>query len=194
MLAPFVATNNRQAVELWDAAYALAKSVGGFKTYRQSPSLTIRPEYLPQLGVYLLRERLEPQGDENAGEPHFLNACTLGFSGIILQSDMEAQLRSLAQLMNNLYQALLTDPDFIVMFRGIMSIDTRLVFTRQGETPLAEYQMEMICRYETDWPPVVPDYFKQMVVNVQPIGFSQDAPVITVVYNIQWNGQGMPYP
>ena len=185
----FTADQNRQALDIWDAAYALAQKVGGFKTYRQNPSLTTQPEYLPQLAVFMLRDHAEPQGDENAGEPHMLNTVTLGFSGILLQSNMDEQLRMVAGLMKNLQLALLTDPDFIMMFRGVMSMDTRLVFTRQGETPLVEYQMEMACRYETDWPPVVPDWFKQMVVDTQLPG-TTDPPVLESIYDVQWNGVG----
>lgn len=154
------AAANFSANEIWSAAYERMVSVmRGFTTYRRTPGITLQASDLPCLAVYLLRDREEPLGDSNVGEPKFKEFIHLGISGIILQSDVQTQLVTLAEKVKSTRLALYTSPTFIKLISGFESCDTTLVLSRVGELPIAEYRMELVVSVETDWPPDVPDDF-----------------------------------
>lgn len=153
---------NFTANEIWSAAYERLVAVArGFTTYRRVPSLTLQPTDLPCLAVYLLRDRETVIGDLNVGEPKFMHNMTLGISGIILQSNVDAQLEELARVVQLTRLALYTSPAFMRLISGIVSNDTQLLFSKPGggELPIAEYRMELVVAFETVWPPDVPDDF-----------------------------------
>ena len=49
----------------------------------------VQPENLPFFGCYIVDENYGPDGDINAGAPHFRNRVRLGFSVIVTASDNE---------------------------------------------------------------------------------------------------------
>src|SRR5262245_16877833 len=65
----------------------------GFKS-RRCKQLPVHPDILPYLGVYLVSERLSPDGDPNAGDVRFDNDLTIGFSIVIQNNDpVESELK-----------------------------------------------------------------------------------------------------
>jgi hypothetical protein len=155
-----IAASNTTAEQVWSALYErLVTAVKGFATYRRTPVLTIQPQDLPCLSVYLLRDREEPIGDFNILEPRFYQTLTFGISGMILASNVDVQLEMLASKTMATRLALYTDPKFIHLISGYQSSDTKLVFSRVNELAVAEYQMELTVQFETVWPPNVPDDF-----------------------------------
>jgi hypothetical protein len=155
-----IAASNMTAELVWSAAYErIVATVKGFKTYRRTPMLTMQPDDLPNLAVYLLRDRETPVGDPGTTEPKFMEYVHLGIAGMIADSNVDAQLEWLANKVLATRLALYTDTKFIRLIHGIQSSDTKLVFGRAGEQPLAEYQMELVVSFETEWPPDVPDDF-----------------------------------
>lgn len=158
-----IAASNFTAHQIWSAAYErLVEAVKGFTTYRRTPVLTIQPEDLPCLSVYLLRDREQPFGDPNVAEPRFKQYAHLGISGMILASNVDTQLEMLADKIAATRIALYTDTSFIRLIDGFESSDTKLVFSRAGETAMAEYQMELVVSFTTYWPPDVPDDFLRL--------------------------------
>jgi hypothetical protein len=158
-----IAEANLTAEMVWSAAYEkIVASVKGFATYRRTPALTIQPQDLPCLSVYLLRDAEQPIGDYNILDPRFYQRATLGISGMILASNVDDQLAMLATKLMATRLALYTDPAFVRLTSGFESSDTKLVFSRVGELAVAEYQMQLVMCWETVWPPYVPDDFLRL--------------------------------
>lgn len=145
------------ALSVVDKVAALASTVAGWKTVRRTPMLQVQPEDLPALGVYLLREQWSPDGDANAGEPQFEHELSIGMSGAIALTDALGQLTTLDGMMASLCTTILSSTSFIAMIEGINSIDRRLTFTKESDTPLAEIQIEMRVGFRSNWPPLVVD-------------------------------------
>jgi hypothetical protein len=159
---------NCDAMRLHNAVAALVFPLATwFKTKKMTPMLVVQPENLPRLSVFFLRE--VEASDGKAGEPHFLANLHLGITGSIVSSDDENQLLQLQTNMLFFRRAIFSNPMFRVQ-QGVEmyeSTDTRMNFTRIGETPLAECQTEYVFSYRTDYPPELPDDLKQIVV--QPV-------------------------
>lgn len=158
-----IAASNMTANMIWSAAYELLLgTVKGFKSYWRTPALTIQKDDLPLLAIYLLRDRELPEGSPYMGEPKFRQFCHLGIAGMILQDNIDTQLELLAAKVMATKLALYTNPKFIALISGFESSDTKLAFSRIGELPVAEYQMELVVSFETIWPPDMRDDFLRL--------------------------------
>jgi hypothetical protein len=155
------------ARDVFEAAYTRAQQVPGFKTFRKTPMFAVVPAELPRLSAYLLREAGAPDGDANAGEPRFIHNVTLGFSGAIVASDDEQEFADLDTAVANILPALLSDPTFVAMVEGFASFDRKVVYSRIGETPLAEVQIEIVVTFRTYWPPTVLDDFNTLHIETR---------------------------
>jgi len=181
-----IAESNTTAEIIWSAAYErIFAAVKGFTTYRRTPALTIQPDDLPCLSVYLLRDRETPIGDYNVLEPRFYQRAHLGISGMILASNVDQQLQLLASKVMATRIALYTDPAFIRLISGFESSDTKLVFGRVGELPVAEYQMELVIVFEAIWPPYVPDDFLR--IHLETVFPSPDEAASTQQVKATWD-------
>ena len=157
---------------------------------------------LPVLGVYLVSEKMVPDGDWNAGDVRFIHDFQIGFSVIIANNDSDLVEQKLdaafwtvmyglwpnLQLMNMLYS---TTPDN-TRFEGVMLGTRRHSFGATGkdnETPVAELQYEITCRYRTEWPPVIIDDLKTIHVTVVPVGIDPtQTQVIEAEYDFAASG------
>jgi hypothetical protein len=180
---------------------ALGPVFSGFMI-RRTDYKAILPAQLPALGVYVTNERMTPDGDPNAGEIRFIHDFQIGISVIIANNDpdiaeqkldaafwsMMHGLWSNAKLMAFLSSA---NPDN-TSFEGITLGVRRIVYGNIGknnETPVAELQYEINCKYRSTWPPFIPDYLEKIVVTVIPEGFDPTlTPVITVEYDFSQTG------
>ena len=138
----------------------------------------VQPENRPFLACYFMDENYGPDGDINAGAPHFRNRVRLGFSVIISSNDndvAEANL-NIAQWAIMMY---LTRQDWHripipapwppVDIEGIERVSWKTVFGNPGlnnEAAIAELQMEMTVVFRTYFLPVIPDDFLTMHVTV----------------------------
>lgn len=158
------------AIKLADEVFSRLQAVGGFTSYHRAPVTQVNPGDLPLLGVFLMRENMTADGDENAGEPHYIHRLTLGITGAISATAPEAQLIALELVMSQILEALLQDASLFNQewIDGIPSIDRRLNFTRIGETPLAEVQVELVIKYGSRWEPTVTDDFEAINYTVTP--------------------------
>jgi len=154
------------ALAIYDEVFARVSTLPGFKTVKKTPMFTVEPGDLPRLGVYILREQAAAEGDTYAGNPRFNHTLTLGYSASVAQSDDELLLVNLDTITNQILPALLSDPSFTKLV-GFVSLDRKLVFTRVGETPLAELQIEMVLDFRTEWAPRVPDDLTTVIVTEQ---------------------------
>lgn len=158
-----IAASNTTPEIIWGAAYErMVKAVDGFATYRRTPAMTMQPEDLPCLAIYLLGDREQALGNYNHGEPKFLERVTLGIAGMIAVTDVDAQLEWLANKVLLTRIALYTDPSFIELISGFEASVMKLVFERVGELPIAQYMMELTICFETIWPPLVLDDYLRL--------------------------------
>ena len=151
------------AIVIADKAFELLAIAGSqFKKFRRAPMVQMTPADLPALGVFILRETREPDGDANAGEPRFIHRLHLGISGSIALSDEGEQLIALEAMMADIDDKLLTSVAFVSLIEGVLSMDRKSQYSVMGETTLAEIQIEMIVTFRSTWPPVVVDDFLSM--------------------------------
>jgi hypothetical protein len=151
-------------------AMELAQAYFGsrFMTYRLTPMLQVQPGDLPILGVYLLREQRIEDSQANQGEPAFKHTMTLGFSGgALVDTEKQELLPSLENMMSELDDVLLTNPTFIILTEGIVSMDRTAQFAKVGETTLYEIRVEMSLQFSSRWEPIVPDMLEKVVVDTQ---------------------------
>jgi hypothetical protein len=139
-----------------------------FVTYRNTPMLQVKPEDLPLLAVYILRERHSPHGSFNHAEPKFDTELTLGISGgVHVETDNQNDLQDLEASMSEVLDILLTNPKFVMLTEGYRSIERTAQFAKIGETTLYEIKLEMVTGYWTSYPPKVEDDFNTLHVTTQ---------------------------
>jgi hypothetical protein len=154
-----------------------------FKTYRKTPALQVRPEDLPLLGVYILRETREAWGAANHAEPKFMHMLTMGFSGAVHgETDEQNQLLQLEEWMSELDDILLSDPKFVKLTGGVQSMDRQSQYAKIGETTLYEIRVEMVIPFQSNFPPRVDDMLERIHVETRyPSPDTDPAAVIQIV-------------
>jgi|SRR6516162_2512093 len=179
----------------------LAPYFTGYTILRNN-QVPIQRTQLPVLGVYLLPEKMTPDGDLNASDIRFIHNFVVGFSVIIANNDPDIAEQKLDaafwSIMNGLWRnASLTrfnspaNPDNTT-FEGVALGVRRMVYGTIGmnnETPVAELQYEATCVLRTMWDPLITDDLKKIVVTVIPAGYdpTQTQP-ITVEYDFTSSG------
>jgi hypothetical protein len=167
-----------------------------FTSYRKTPMLQVQPTDLPVLGIYILRERREQDGQANQGEPHFKHTLTMGFSGgVHVRTDNQNELNALEETMSALDELLLTDPRFVNLTEGITSMDRISQYAKIGETTLFEIRVEMTMEWSSRWEPVITDDFNTLHVESRyPSPTTDPAEVQQVVaqYDIPQNAKRKP--
>jgi len=125
---------------------------------------------LPVLGVYLVDEISQPDGDGNAGHIRFVNTCRIGFQVVIANNDEAAAESTLDQafwqIMNGIWRdagitnlILAKTPDN-VGFESVMRGTRRHVWGTAGlnnEMPVAELQYEASILYRDEFAVPVTD-------------------------------------
>lgn len=140
----------------------------------------VQGEQLPYLGCYFTRERYLPDGDWNAGAPHFSNRVELGISVMIKCDDEEVAESNLDvahwAIMNYLtrqdwWHWKVPEPWPNVEIEGIEGGDWKPNFGKgppNTEDMWAEMAMSLIIRHRTYFLPVVTDAFERMHVTITP--------------------------
>ena len=171
-------------------------------TILRTNQVPIQRAQLPVLGVYLLDEKMTPDGDWNAGDIRFIHDVRYGFSIVIAQNDADAAEQTLDAAWWTVMGGIWANISAMKMFNnpnpdgttieGCMLGIRRLVYGAVGlnnETPTAELQYEATCRFRTDWPPTILDTLQTMVVTVVPGGFDPtQTETITVEYDFDATG------
>lgn len=169
------------ASDIRDAIIAKASELGRFNRIAKVRSPQLQPEHLPILMVYISREVLKPDGDDNVAELRFKNSVTITLS-IVRGFDMPDALDDQSNIdQTAIEDSLFRDPEFNVfdLFEGIEGIDRHRVPYQTGETYLDELRTEITFRIREDYEPIIPDDFKSMVITAKPLGHI-DAPPITL--------------
>jgi len=174
------------ATAIRDAIVDRLKTLPGYKKPpRKVPLPQQQPNDLPQLSVFIMGERLTPDGDAGAGEPSFVSEVTIGISdmrGFATPMVLDGQNDAAVDLIET---RLLTDPTFVrgadlskaednparwPLFEAVTGITRRRVYPQDGETYFAELRLEMTFRTRVDFPPIVPDELHSIAVTLKPPG------------------------
>jgi hypothetical protein len=162
-------------------------------TLRRNGQKRIETWQLPVLGVYLLPERMAPDGDANAGPVKFIHNFQVGLSVIIANNDPDIAEQKLDAAFWAIMNALWPSQSFMRMYNspnpdgvaieGVVAGVRRMVYGAVGknnETPVAELQYEVNCTYRSYWPPAIADTLDKIAVTVIPAGFdpTQTQPVL----------------
>jgi hypothetical protein len=161
---------------------ALEPFFQGF-TVRRTDQKPILPPQLPVLGVYLLDEKMAPDGDGNAGDIRFIHNFKVGFSIIIANNDPDIAEQKLDAAWWSLMHGLWCNAGLTRFFNSANPDDTafeavssglrRMVYGTVGktnETPVAELQYEATCTYRTMWDPAITDMLNLIAVTAIPSG------------------------
>lgn len=158
------------------AKLVAAPFFAGF-TVRKSRQLPAQPNQLPFLGIYIVSEDHEADGDANHGDIDFIITLKLGFSVAVLNNDPEACEEKLDQAFWTIMNTLWRDPYLMNMIDtraypgGIGNPDnTRIEAITKGtrrhiygtakldnEMPIGELRYEASVRYRADFTPVITD-------------------------------------
>jgi len=161
------------AFEIREAIIERLADVPGYKTLpRRVPLPQQQPSDLPQLSVFIMGERLTPEGDAGASAPSFVAEITIGISdmrGFATPLVLDGQNDTVVDMIE---ERLLCDPSFTTkgpeaLFEAVTGITRRRVYPQDGETYFAELRLEMTFRVRVDFPPFVPDAFLDMAVTLK---------------------------
>jgi hypothetical protein len=158
-------------------------------TVRKSRQLPAQSDQLPFLGVYIVKEEMESDGDPNHGDIEFIHHLTIGFSVAIVNNDPEACEEKIDQAFWAIMNTLWRDPYLMNLIdtraypggvgnpdntriEGIEKGSRRHIFgTSQlnNETPIGELRYEAVLKYRADYTPVITDDFLLMHQETVPL-------------------------
>jgi hypothetical protein len=199
------ATQSYSAV-IRDALFAKLVTLPFFKGFkaRRCKMLKIEPEHLPYLGVYIVDEVMQPDGDANAGHIRFSHTLRLGFSVMIRNNDpLDAELTldsAFWAIMNGLWRdqyitnflhtwnptAQSQTPDN-TRFEGITRGTRKHVWGSTGlnnQTPWAELQYDASIFYRAEYGPFIPDDLLHIHVETVPMAKDGTVPDAETVQRI----------
>ena len=141
-----------------------------FKKFNRSPQMPIQSQNIPYVGLYIVDENFDPDGDPNAAEVKFIHKARLGFSVLILNNSPDDTETKLDEAYWAIMNGLLKDPTFInftqsglpdkTAIEGVVKGFRRNIYGNVGkdnELPIAEMRLELTFTYRTNWPPNVTD-------------------------------------
>lgn len=166
------------ATEIRDKAHEIVTALGLFETARVVPTFQWQPEQAPAIGIYLRREQMTPDGDENAGEPTFLHSVIIGVSILTRADDPEQLVTVTDQPANAVIAELLTNTDFLALIEGVTSIDQSPMYAPNASAYITENRIEFTVAFRTDWPPQVASEYTGATLSTRPLGASAATPAI----------------
>jgi hypothetical protein len=84
-----------------------------WKSVRKVPTVTTQNDQFPRLGVYLVRENENPDGDANVGVPRYLDDTVIAISVMDNLSKPEVLEGAVDAMIDNIKNTLLQDYTFV---------------------------------------------------------------------------------
>ncbi len=177
------------ATRIRDAIVDRLTPVVSWGKVRKTQLPQLQPTDLPALSVFIMGERLGPDGDTNAGEPRFESETTIGIS-VVRGFDETLVLDGLMDVeVDSLEATLLSDPTFVrsyhdsvdpPFFESVESITRRRLFPQTGETYFAELRLEMVFMVRVDFPPNLSATLDHVRMTSAPANSGEHTPTISV--------------
>lgn len=147
-----------------------------WKSVRKTPFPTLQPDQVTGLGVFILRETMNADGDANVSAPRYISDVVIGISVIDNASSPAVLEGSVDTLIANILDTLLTDPTFVSLkdATGNFLTDSVPLIVRQysfptnGETYYLECRLQMTIRYFVNFPPNTPIALTDVMVTPSP--------------------------
>lgn len=187
------------SIVIRDAIFATLVTLPFFAGYnaRRAKMLSVQPEHIPYLGIYVIDETMTPDGDLNAGDIRFNHAFRCGFSVVIKNNDsVQAELmldRAFWTIMNGLWRndgltnfLHSTMPDN-TRFEGVQRGTRKHLWGAAGannELPIGELQYEATIVYRSQFAPPITDDLLQAHVETVPLATDGTVPPADEVQRI----------
>jgi hypothetical protein len=101
------------ALAIRDAVFQRLDGWPGYNEFKRSPHVTVQPDKLPSLAVYLMGETMRADGDANAAEPKFISDVVVAVSVLRKSGDVTVIEGELDADADAIEAALLTDMTFV---------------------------------------------------------------------------------
>jgi hypothetical protein len=154
-------TDATQAIIIRDYAFEalvpLTINGRGMNSARKAPITTVQPNQLPALGVFIVSEVEIPLGGaQQVTLPRFTDNLELGLSWVVMATDELLIDGTLDSFVNQAKSILLGDIGFTGLFEYVEKISREYVFTKVGESYIAEIRLRMQVSFSTVYPPLAP--------------------------------------
>jgi hypothetical protein len=148
------------------------------KRWGTTQMLRVQPNQLPFFGCYFMQEQLRPDGDWDAGAPHFVNDLQIGFQLILESADeavaennLDAAYRTLMNLLTYQwwFRFPMPAPFPPVEIEGITRGQRRFKWGNPSitnETPVGELQCDLTYRFREFYLPGPFDDLRRIHVTV----------------------------
>ena len=171
------------ATAIREAVHTRLAGLPGYASRNRTPVPQIQVEDLPALSVFIMGERLTPDGDDNAGTLDFESSVTLGVSVVRGFADPAVLDGSIDADVDAIEARLLTDPTFArfgqdALFEAVTGLTRRRLYPQDGETYLAELRLEITFRTRVTFEPAIADDFARLDVTARQLGRPTTSPPI----------------
>jgi hypothetical protein len=153
----------------------LTTSAFDWKSTRKTPFPTMQIGDAPALGVFLLRETYNPDGDGNVGPPRYIVDAVFAIAVVDLASKPAVLEGSVDQAVDTILDTLLKDHTFIdlrwsdnsPLLDSIPTITRAYNFPNIGDTYYLECRLQMTVRYFCYFDPVAPNALTTVAVHAK---------------------------
>jgi hypothetical protein len=173
------------ATQIRDAAYDRLSNLSSFKSFRKTPIPTLSADMLPALGVFLMRETMNPDGDANTVNPRFLVDAVISFMVQDLASKPEVMEGSVDVMVDLIENTILSDSTFLDLrdaasnqpiIEGVSQVTRTYSFPKDGETYFMECRLQMNFQFRCFFEPVAPNLLTSIVYTINPSGSAPGSP------------------
>jgi hypothetical protein len=182
-----------------DALFAKTVQLPFFQGFvsRRSKQLPVAKYQLPFLGVFILSEDMQPDGDPNAGEIRFIHKLQVGWQVMIENNDPVASELKLDEAFWAIMNGLWRDPNLMNFINSDMPDDTCIEAIEKGnrrhvwgtsglnnETPYGELEYSATVRYRAEYGPIITDDLLDIHVETVPLADDGTVPDVSEVQRI----------
>lgn len=161
-----------------DAMYTrlLAANIAPWKVTRKSPIPTLQTGDVPALGVFVMRESYQQDGDANVGPPRYIVDAVISAAVIDLASKPDVLEGSVDAKVDAILNTLLQDGTFIDLrwtdgkpvIDSVPSIQRTYQFPQIGESYYLECRLQMTFRFMCFFEPLAPNALTTVAVTPNP--------------------------
>lgn len=164
------------ATYIRDQVYTRIEKLFAWKSKVKVPTVTTQGDQFPRLGVYLVRETENPDGDANVGPPRYIDEVVIAISVMDAMYKPEVLEGSVDAMIDAIKNKLLQDITFVslkneqgqFMLDSIPNISRTYQFPNNGETYYIECRLQMTFRFNVQYEPITPNAFKTLAVDARP--------------------------